>query len=523
MRPRSLALRIAASAVLLACALPSGARAQGRVPTGFYDALVFRGLSFPTGMAFLPDGRLLVVEKDSANVRLVVPGSPVLAVPILHVDSVRTDFFEQGLLGVAVDPGWPQRPYVYVYYDALDSTVRIARFRASGNLDQATSPVLALDPASRYDVLRDIPDVNESHNGGTLRFGPDGMLYTALADDWDRCASQDTTTLRGVVLRLDVRGLPDGPGGPANKALLAPPDNPWSTNGNPNARLVWATGFRNPFRFHIDPQDGAIFVTDVGNGSYEEVDRVDAPGLDFGWPFYEGNLALTPTCSPAPGVVLTPPIHVDDRRFSTLAATISAGVYRGALCVDCNFPAEYQGDYFFADFYRGFLKRLKRSGSTWSVAPAVQGQPSPSYWGQNFIEVTDFLNGKDGALWYCRTSAYGQDNTGEIRRILYFVPTAASVGQPGRGLGFAPPSPSPAKERVSFSFTTDRAGDVDLAVFDLTGRRVAQLVGPGPLGAGAHVTGWNGRDPQGPVPSGVYFARLVMGDARLEQRFALVR
>jgi glucose/arabinose dehydrogenase len=519
MPPLRLLRIVTFAAWFLVLAVPA---ARAALPQGFYDALVFRGLDHPVGMAFLRDGRLLVVERESGVVQMVVHGSPTVAVPILTVEGLRLDLFEQGLLGVAVDPGWPARPYVYVYYDAADSTMRIARYRASGALDDPGSANLTLDPASRYDVIRDVPDASESHNGGTLRFGPDGMLYVALADDWDRCAAQDTVSLRGVMLRLDVSTLPDGPGGPPQKPMLAPPDNPWATHPDPNARLVWATGFRNPFRFHIDPADGALFVADVGSGSYEEISRIAAPGLNLGWPFYEANRVNASACTPAPGTVFTPPIHAHDRRMTSLAAIISAGVYRGAPCASCNFPPEYEGDYFFADYYQGFIRRLERNGSTWNLAAPVAGQPSAEDWGQGYIEVTDFLTGPDGAMWYCRTSFNGTAQSGEIRRILYFAPTQASVDGTQPSIWFSPPVPSPSRGRVRFSFTLERPGRADLAVYDVTGRRVSRVLESVDLAAGSHGASWDARGAVA-AASGVYFARLHVDGVTLERRFAIVR
>jgi glucose/arabinose dehydrogenase len=493
-----------------------------RLPTGFYDRTVAEQLRRPVGMAFLPDGRLFVVERETGIVKLVVPGPPPVVDSVLQVDSLRVDYFEQGLLGVAVDPGWPSRPYAYFFYDALGYTMRISRFQASGDLADPTSANLLLDPASRYDVMNDIPDESESHNGGTLRFGPDGMLYAGLADDWVLCSSQDSVSLRGALIRIDVSALPDGPGGPADKALLAPPDNPWFGHPDPNARLVWATGFRNPFRFQIDPVDGSLFVTDVGWSAYEEIDHVEAPGQNFGWPFYEGNAPMHPSCTPGPGVFFTPPILVDDRRTQNLAVLVSAGVYRPAPCSDCNFPPEYDGDYFYGDYYRGFIRRLHHDENGWSPAPAVPGQPSAPNWADGYIEVTDFAMGPDGALWYCRTSEFGYDYSGHIGRIFQYVPGPASVETGTAAESFAPPSPSPARDHVQFSFTMARAGRARLEVFDPAGRRIATVF-DAPLDAGTHRTGWAVRGADRHPPAGVYFARLVVDGIARQRRFVIAR
>ena len=100
--------------------------------------------------------------------------------------------------------------------------------------------------------MNDIPDNADNHNGGTVRFGTDGMLYVSLGEDAFPSAAQDTSTLRGVILRLDVSRLPDGPGSAA-RALVTPPGNPFGSTGGLNARLLWEYGLRNPFRLQVDP------------------------------------------------------------------------------------------------------------------------------------------------------------------------------------------------------------------------------------------------------------------------------
>src|SRR5205085_8974410 len=128
--------------------------------------------------------------------------------------------------------------------------------------------------------------------------------------------------------------------------------------------------------------------------------------------------------SSCPGIgstgVMSAPIYAYDRSGFT-ASVISGGVYRGGSCVSCNFPLEYQGDFFFSDYYEGFLRRLKYSEGVWDLAPPVPGQPNGIDWATGFRQVSDYQNGPDGALWYCRMAYDFQDDTGEIRRI-YFEP-----------------------------------------------------------------------------------------------------
>jgi len=411
----------------LAWCAPRGASA-GTVPTGFTDLSIIPSLDAPVGLTFLPDGRLLVIEQKTANVRLVILSSVTPPPTILTVPEVENSGGEQGLLGIAVDPGWPSRPYLYLHYDHQgDFHIHVARFTVTGDLDFTGNGMLAIDTGSRYDILTDVPDGASNHNGGTLRFGPDGMLYASFGEDAVRCAAQDTVSLRGVILRLDITGLPAGPGGPPAKDAIAAPGNPFLTHPNENAHLVWALGLRNPFRFHIDMPTGDVFIADVGEETWEEIDRAPVGGLNFGWPHREGPVAFNQSC-PDNNTVFVDPIYAFNRA-GTSAAIISAGRYRRPASGIDRFPASYDGDYFFIDYYLGFLRRLTGSGNAWSIAASVPGQPSATNWGTGFEYVSDWALGPSGALFYVRQfDASFQPGTGEVRRISYASGAAPNIG-----------------------------------------------------------------------------------------------
>src|SRR6185436_11356626 len=116
-----------------------------------------------------------------------------------------------------------------------------------GDLTNASDGSLTIDPTTRYDILTDIPDNAFNHNGGTVRFGPDGKLYISIGDDASSCQPQNLTILAGKILRLDISALPAGGGGPPAKSLITPADNPYVGNANANAKLVGYWGLRNPF------------------------------------------------------------------------------------------------------------------------------------------------------------------------------------------------------------------------------------------------------------------------------------
>jgi glucose/arabinose dehydrogenase len=513
-----------AAVTLAACLALAGVRAacaQAILPDGFADQLVVGGISLPTGVAFLSGGRLLFVEQSTARIRLIVNDALAATDPVATVPNVRTGG-ERGLLGIAVDPGFPARPYVYVHCDDMSAfVIRISRFTVGGDLSFSGNGSLTINVASRFDVISGIPDINSNHNGGTLRFGPDGMLYASFGEDGMGCAAQDTSGLRGVILRLDVSRLPPGAGGPPARSLITPPGNPFPSGGL-NARLIWAFGFRNPFRFQIDPLNGALFIADVGEDNWEELDRAPSGGLDFGWSRFEGPVPFDGNCTLT--LPATAPIHAYERGGAT-AAVISAALYRPPAGAARPFPGEYDGNYFFSDYYMGFLRRLSRSGTSWSVAAPVPGQLDPANWATGLGFASDYAVGPDGSLWYCRQCSPGPSctATGQIRRIV----RTTTVGAP-RALAatpsFAAPYPAPSSGAVHFSYSLPEPQRVTLVLLDLGGRVVRRLLGPEAQEAGSHTLIWDGRDDRGrSVRAGVYRAVLSAGGRTVARRATVVR
>jgi len=500
------------------------AHGQASLPSGFQDELVADGLDAPVGMAFLPDGRLIVVEQNTTRVRLHA-GAP--RSPILEVGDVPdvTIYGERGLLGVAVDPRWPASPYLYVHYTSTDAHVHVSRFTVTGDLANTDDGSLSFESTSRYDLITDVPDIAGNHNGGTLRFGRDGMLYASFGEDANPCAAQDSVSLRGVIVRLDVSRLPAGPGA-ATRDLITPSDNPWVSSSNANARLVWAYGLRNPFRFQVDPATGSLVVSDVGQDQWEEVDIVDRPTLDFGWPFREGP-ADYPGHSTCPGVpvrpTLTEPIFAYDRSRvnNGSAVVITAGVYRPPVSATHAFPDEYVGNVFVSDCYHGYTWRLVNDGGSWTVAAPVSGQPVVEHWEEGLDYVPDYAIGPDGGLWYCK------QDVGQIRRIVTAEAappdtTPAPAPSPEVTIGAAYPLPSAGL--VRFNLDLHRTARIRISIHDARGRRVRMLVDGFERGAGPWTTAWDGYDDQRrQVHPGLFFARFDLGGDVFERRIVLVR
>jgi len=524
----------APAAALLLTGVPAS-RAQD-VPDGFTVETVASGLASPAAFDFLPDGRVLFTEQFTAFVRVVRPGSPVQANPVISVPGVAAGG-ERGLLGIAVDPAFPARPYLYLHYDvATPNHIRIARYTLSGDLAGTGSGDLLADPATRYDLVDNAPDNAGNHNGGTVRFVEAGVLYVSLGEDAVACAAQDPRTLRGVILRMRTDELPPGPGA-AFRAQVTAPGNPFASSADSNLRIIGAYGLRNPFRFQVDPTYGTLAIGDVGAAVREELSLLQPPvpipafgappsgsaplGANFGWPWREGTVAGPGGCGTQPPG-LTQPVYDYDRTQQQFgAAIISAGFYRQRPSGADNWPADHDGDLFANDYYTGVLRRIKESGGVWSLAPPISGQPTAEAWGTGFQAVSDWRLGSDGALWYCRQSVNFQANTGSIGR----------VRGPG-GLGVPPgtrlsmrllrsPAVGVAELRVSAESV------VRVRVMDLAGRPIRTLwEGWGvPAVQGYEFTlSWDGRTDGGELaPPGMYVAFVESAGRQASVRIPFLR
>ena len=483
------------------------------LPVGFQDQFVAGYFVLPTSMDFLPDGRILVVEKDLATVRLVVNGT-VKSAPILTLPDVNTDDYGRGVMGIAVDPSWPVRPYVYIGFTRTPGNVSyLSRFKATGQLSNPASMNLSL--GQRYDILVDIPDINVHHNGGTVRFGPDGMLFLSTGDDGFPCEAQDSTSYRGKILRLNVAALPDTGSGPPPKSLITPPDNPFPPT-DPEAGLVFCRGLRHPFRFHVDPRSGRIFIGDVGETEFEELD-VASGGENFGWPYREGPYLFgLPQCQEPGGPgsqTYASFIAGYDRAGMENVSIISGPRYWCLSGAPFSFPPQYNGAVFYAEFYEDFVRVIRQVGDSWLPLPAEPGQPNPTDWAiMEESAIVDWLQGSDGALYYLTLYP------GSIGRIVY----TGSV----TGVEHVTPEPAP---RLQLHPNPYRAGQMIefegiledgacLEIISLDGRLVSRLE---PLVSGA--LAWDGRDEGGrPVASGVYLLRERGSETNRAARLVLL-
>jgi glucose/arabinose dehydrogenase len=241
------------------------------------------GLTDPISVATVPDGRLIVNERIGRAI-VVDPTTGATDVALDISDRVQAQG-ERGLLGLALAPGWPRDPAVYIHYSDRDGDTVVSAFATT-----SIAP-LRIDATSEA-MLLTVDQPYGNHNGGQLAFGPDGLLYLGLGDGGSggdpEGNGQNPRTLLGAVLRIDVERAPDdGNDGPA---YGIPTDNPFA-DGSDGAPEVFVTGLRNPWRFSFDRATGALWIADVGQGSWEEVNRLDPvtdAGANLGWNVMEG-------------------------------------------------------------------------------------------------------------------------------------------------------------------------------------------------------------------------------------------
>ncbi len=344
---------------LLAIAAPSA------VPTGFQNELWISGLNEPTAVAFLPDGRLLVAERGGRVGVAAAGSSQLLPGPMLTITDIDTEGGERGLVGLAVHPQFATNPYIYAYYTS-DSPLRdrVSRFTVTGNTASLASELM---------LWQDNVGAGLYHHGGTVAFGPDGLLYVSTGDQFEPANSQSLTSFHGKILRIGADGA-------------IPANNPFHDGTGPNLDAIWARGLRNAFRFSFDRLTGTMYIGDVGGNepatSIEEV-NVGAAGANFGWPICEGTCAVAG---------MTNPIY--SYPHAGRDASISGGfVYRGTV-----FPPAYQGHYFFADYAQNWIRRLTLSAP--GVVSGVDNfEPSNGAADGPYGEIVDLDEGPDGALY----------------------------------------------------------------------------------------------------------------------------
>lgn len=311
-------------------------------PDDYTWTVIAQGLTQPTDISGGADGsnRLFVLEKPG-RIR-VIQDDQLQPVPFLDItDRVGSNSSEQGLLGLAFHPRFNENGYLYVNYTDRNGDTRISRFTASEEM---------VDPRSEKRILA-VKQPYANHNGGAVKFGPDGYLYIALGDGGSQGDPFDNAqagnSLLGKILRIDVDN-----GDP----YAIPTDNPFVNIGGVSPE-IWAFGLRNPWRISFDPLSGDLWIGDVGQSAREEINRVPsgAPGgFNFGWNKMEGSLPFEGNNRPE----FTAPVAEYTRSFG---CSVTGGyVYAGQ-----SLP-EWQGIYFYGDYC---------SGNIWGLPAGTDAVP----------------------------------------------------------------------------------------------------------------------------------------------------
>ena len=364
---------------LLALAAPARLMAA-TLPEGFTESIVARGLSNPTAMEFAPDGRLFVCEQGG-RLRVIKNGT-LLQTPFLTVPVNAAG--ERGLLGVTFAPDFANNPYVYVYYTATEPQIhnRVSRFTANGDVAVPGSEVVILE-------LNNLSAAT-NHNGGALHFGEDGYLYIATGDNANSSNAQTLSNLLGKILRVHANGdIPD--------------DNPFVTRTTGRNQAIYALGLRNPFTFTFQPGTSRFFINDVGQNRWEEINNGVA-GANYGWPETEG---------PTNDARYRGPIFAYEHgEGGTRGCAITGGAFYNPA--NLQFPAQFQGRYFFADFCNGWIRTLNPTNNT--AAPFATGLGFP----------VDLKVHQDGSLYYLSRTG------GIVGRIAYTASQTPTITtQPG--------------------------------------------------------------------------------------------
>jgi glucose/arabinose dehydrogenase len=330
---------------------------------------VASGLTHPVSITHAGDSRLFITLQDG---RIVIDdGTQILAEPFLDIRSLVRSGGEQGLLSVAFHPRYQENGLFYVDYTDVNGNTVVAHYRVS-----SSDPNVA-DPTSREPVLA-VQQPFANHNGGQLQFGPDGYLYIGMGDGGSGGdpgnRAQNLGVLLGKLLRIEVD---------ADAGYTVPPSNPFLSTAGAEPE-IWARGLRNPWRFSFDRATGDLWIADVGQGDWEEIDFQPATsvgGENYGWRRMEGTHCYNPPSGCNDGTLVLPLIEYG---HTGGACSVTGGyVYRGA-----QYP-RLAGTYIYGDYC---------SGRIWGGTRDADGALLPSV----LLDSGFFI------------STFGQDANGEV-------------------------------------------------------------------------------------------------------------
>jgi glucose/arabinose dehydrogenase len=318
------------------------------------------GFNSPVGIVGSRDGRLFVLEREGV-IRTVLPDGSIFLEPFLDISArVDASSSEEGLLGLALHPDFASNGYFYLNY--VNTTLGVRRTRISRF--KLTEALNLADPESE-EIFLTIEQPFGNHNGGHILFGPDGFLYIPLGDGGGGGdpgnRAQDVNTLLGKIARIDIdsnSGVAADCVGLGSGNYRVPAGNPMVDGSGGACDEMWDLGLRNPWRASFDRKSGDLYIGDVGQNSWEEIDYHPAdilPGQNFGWRCYEGNHPFN-TIDCGPGASYTSPIFEYSQEGNG-CSVIAGYVYRGR-----RFPA-IEGHFFLTDYCSGNFWELVPNGS----------------------------------------------------------------------------------------------------------------------------------------------------------------
>jgi glucose/arabinose dehydrogenase len=405
--------------------------------------LLVSGFNNPVSIKHAGDARLFVVEQDGL-IKIINTNGTIQSTPFLDInDRVINSGNERGLLGLAFHPNYSVNGYLYVNYINNSGNTVISRFTMDFPNTGAADPNTEL-------ILLNYTQPFSNHNGGDLAFATDGYLYISSGDGGSggdpQGNSQNRSNLLGNILRIDIDNTSTG----LNYSI--PSDNPFV--GNSSARdEIWAYGLRNPWRFSFDRMNGDIWIADVGQGDYEEINRASGSqaGLNYGWRCYEGNTVFNSSNCPNSNTLTFPVSGYNHTGNGEFKCSITGGyVYRGST-----YP-NFVGSYFFADYCSSEIGFIKYNNSTdnWDMT------------------LEDFTGN-----W----SAFGEGIDGEIYisdlgsgSIYKLTDTLLSVQE--HILHTISVYPNPTKEELNIDFSNyNSRNSIELMIYNIQGKVVKSI------------------------------------------------
>ena len=407
---------------LVIFAFSVGLAQAATLPANFTETEI-GGLASPTAMAIAPDGRIFVCQQ--AGALRVIKNGALLPLPFMTLTVDPNG--ERGLLGIAFDPNFASNNFLYVYYTVPIEPRhnRVSRFTANGDVVVAGSETIILE-------LNNLT-LASNHNGGAIHFGPDGKLYIATGENATISNSQTLANMLGKILRINSDGS-------------IPTDNPFFNQATGNNRSIWALGLRNPFTFAFQPGTGRMFINDVGQNAWEEINDGIA-GSNYGWPTTEG-----PTTNPN---FRAPLFAYGHGLGPTTGFAITGGAFYNPVVVQ--FPSNFVGKYFFADLGSGWIRVF--DPATGTASPFATGISQP----------VDIKVGADGSLYYL---SFG----GTLFRVRFtppVVPAPLIATETNSDIAIALDSPTMSRDPfaltnlINFSLTGDHQTRISLFVTNI--------------------------------------------------------